>query len=345
MSQSIQPPHGEQQVARLYAPGDIRLVREPIPVPLDGESLVRVTAVGLCGSDLHWFGEGQIGDATLTRPLVLGHEFAGVVVGGVLDGRRVAVDPAIPCERCPACRRGHRNLCPAVIFAGHGRQDGALREHLTWPTHLLHELPEQIDDTGGAMLEPLGVAMHAMNLAHPRPGMSVAVVGAGPLGLLLIQLARATGAGTVIAVEPLEQRRAAALACGADHAVTPDQAHDGAMGALASDWGVDLVFEVAGNDDAIGIALEAASPGARIMLVGIPDDDRSAFVAATARRKGLTLMLVRRMQDHYDRAIQLASRKAVDLGAVVSDHFALADVTEAFSFAASRRSLKVVIHP
>src|SRR5215467_2838729 len=121
------PAAGSMRAGRLYAPGDVRLGYEPIPEPQPWESLVRVTAVGLCGSDLHWFGEGQIGDASLGRPLVLGHEFAGVIEDGPARGRRVAVDPAIPCQRCQLCTSGNPNLCPNVVFAGHGEQDGALR--------------------------------------------------------------------------------------------------------------------------------------------------------------------------------------------------------------------------
>jgi L-iditol 2-dehydrogenase len=332
-------------VSRLHAPGDIRLADEPIPRPRAGESLVRVTAVGLCGSDLHWYGEGQIGEVGMSRPLVLGHEFAGIVDGGPLDGVRVAADPAIACQQCSICRGGDHNLCPNVIFAGHGEQDGALREYVAWPTHLLHALPDHVDDAGGAVLEPLGVALHAMNLAHLRPGATVVVVGTGPLGLLLVQLARAAGAGRIVAVEPIDVRRAAALACGAAEALDPEQSRDGRLRELAGEWGADLVFEVAGNNDAVGIAVDAVRPGGRVMLVGIPGDDRLELSAATARRKGVTLVFVRRMQDLYDRAIQLVTRGAIDLGAVVSHHFELADVDDALKFAATRQALKVIVHP
>src|SRR5262245_52299958 len=144
------------KVARLHSPRDLRLHDEPVPEPQPGESLVHVTAVGICGSDLHWFGEGSIGDARLSAPLVLGHEIAGVTN----DGRRVAVDPAIPCEVCEWCLAGHPNLCTNHRFAGHGTQDGGLREYLVWPTHYLHPIPDTLSDADGAMLEPLGVALH-----------------------------------------------------------------------------------------------------------------------------------------------------------------------------------------
>ena len=154
------------RVARLHGPGDVRLHDEPRPTPGAGEVLVRVEAVGLCGSDLHWFDEGSIGGIPLTRPLSPGHELAGTTE----DGRRVAVDPAIPCETCPPCREGHPNLCPSVRFAGYGEDDGALREWMAWPERCLYPLPDSLSATDGAMLEPLGVALHAVDLAHLRPG-------------------------------------------------------------------------------------------------------------------------------------------------------------------------------
>src|SRR5688572_31852158 len=121
------------RVARLYGPGDVRLATEDRPRPAAGSWLVEVTSVGLCASDLHWFTEGSIGDARLDRPLVLGHEMAGVVRGGPADGTRVAIDPAIPCGICEICLGGHPNLCPDIVFAGHRDCDGGLRQFLTWP--------------------------------------------------------------------------------------------------------------------------------------------------------------------------------------------------------------------
>src|SRR5688500_12861488 len=139
------------RVARLHGVQDIRVSEEPTPTAGPGESLVRVTAVGLCGSDLHWYTEAGIGDARLSNPLVVGHEMAGVSEGGPRHGERVAIDPAIPCGRCDLCLRGHPNLCPTVRFAGHGVLDGGLREFMAWPTERLHTLPDTLTDADGAM--------------------------------------------------------------------------------------------------------------------------------------------------------------------------------------------------
>jgi L-iditol 2-dehydrogenase len=331
--------HDEMRVARLHGAEDLRLSEEPAPRPEAGESVVRVEAVGICGSDLHWYEDGAIGDTGMPSPLVIGHEFAGVVEEGPLEGRRVAVDPAIPCERCDLCREGHPNLCPNVVFAGHGACDGGLRQRLAWPTHRLHPLPDDLDGVAGAMLEPLGVAIHAVDLGHVAVAARVAVIGCGPIGLLIGQVAAAAGATVALAVDPLEHRREAAARAGAEIVLAPD-ALDGWDGPE-----VDVAFEAAGTDLAVDLALQAARPGARIVLAGIPSGDRTSFSASVARRKGLTLVLVRRMKEVYPRAVRLARSGTIDLESLVTHRFPLERVAEAFEHASAREGLKVVVEP
>jgi len=330
------------RVARLHGVGDLRLADEPEASAGPGHSLVRVTAVGICGSDLHWFDEGGIGDATLAAPLVLGHECAGVVEQGPLAGRRVAIDPAMPCDACDTCRRGHHNLCPSVRFAGHGATDGALRDKLPWPDHLLHPLPDGMSDAAGALLEPLGVALHAMDLGHVHTGGTVAIVGCGPIGLLAIQLARTAGVTTVVAVEPLPHRLQAARHFGADVVLAPGEVRAGDRD-HAMVGGVDVAVELAGTDDAVAIAMLAARPGGRVVLAGIPAEDRTTFPASLARRKGLTILMSRRMNGTYPRAIALVRRGSIDIEPLVTHRFELAQVGDAFVAAARRTGLKTVV--
>jgi L-iditol 2-dehydrogenase len=326
------------RVARLHGVGDLRLSDEPVPAPRPGESLVRVQAVGVCGSDLHWYEEAGIGDARLGAPVVAGHEFAGVVEEGPLAGRRVAVDPAIPCHRCEPCLAGDPNLCVEVLFAGHGSVDGALRQYMAWPSDRLHPLPESLDGVAGAMLEPLGVAIHAVDLGHVRVADRVAIVGCGPIGLLVLQVVRAAGATVAMAVDPLEHRRAAAVRLGAETGLAPEE-----LG--ASDGDADVAFEAANTDAGVDLALRAARPGARVVLAGIPSGDRTTFSASVARRKGLTLVLVRRMKEVYPRALRLVEDGAVDVRSLVTHRYPLERVGEAFAVAAAREGLKVVVEP
>ena len=330
---------GRQAVRNRGHQGRGRAGAEPGPCTIyaDGEALVRVTAVGICGSDLHWWTEGAIGDAKLSRPLVLGHEGAGVIAAGPRRGERVAIDPAIPCEACRACHDGYRNLCYNIRFAGHGETDGMLREQLRWPARLLYPLPDQVSDDAGALLEPLGVALHAMDLGHVPFGGRVAVVGCGPIGLLLLQVLRVAGAGPVTAVEPLPHRREAAAGYGADQVAEPD--------ADLTGYGADVAFEVAGTDDAVRLAMQSVRPGGRVVLAGIPDHDVTTFPASLARRKGLTIAMVRRMNDVYPRAIGLAARGAVALEPLVSRRAGLDEAVTAFATAQRRVGLKVLIVP
>jgi L-iditol 2-dehydrogenase len=333
---------GRMIAARLHGAGDLRVAVEPGPdEPPAGWSLLAVTSVGICGSDLHWFTEGGIGENRIDHPVVPGHEFAAIARTGPHAGRRVAVDPAIPCEVCEMCRRGYRNLCPSVRFAGHGTLDGAMCEQLFWPDHLLHPLPDGLSDDAGAMLEPLGVAMHSVALARVHLGADVLVVGAGPIGVLALQVARQSGARRVFAVDPLEHRRITALRRGADAAWSPQEASDNLLEAT-SGRGVDAVVELAGTDAAIEIAVLAARPGATVSLGGIPSEDRSSFVASAARRKGLTFALVRRMNETYPEAIALAST-LIDLDELVSARYPLAAAPAAFAAAARRGADKIVV--
>jgi L-iditol 2-dehydrogenase len=334
------------KVLRLHGRGDLRLHDEPEPVPGPGEVLLRVTAVGLCGSDLHWFSEAGIGDARLQEPLVLGHEFAGVIESGERRGERVAIDPAVPCGACEFCLEGNPNFCSALRFAGHGTEDGALRQYMAWPAHCLHPLPNSLTDADGVMLEPLGIAIHAVDLGHLRPGMTVGVFGCGPIGLLVLQLARAAGATHVMATEKLPHRLEAARSLGATAVFQATDGRESAEILAATEGkGVDVAFEAAGENEAVETAIEAAKPGARVVLIGIPADDRTAFIASTARRKGLTIKLTRRMKRVYPRAIRLVEGGMVDVRSLVTHRFPLEEFDKAFSAAQRREGLKGIIEP
>jgi L-iditol 2-dehydrogenase len=333
-------------VLRLHGRRDLRLAEEPIPTVAPGQVLLRVTAVGLCGSDRHWFEDASIGDAELAAPLVLGHELAGVIESGPRTGQRVAIDPAIPCEACRPCRAGRANLCLALEFAGHAGTDGGLRQWMAWPEHQVHVLPDGCSDAEGALLEPLGVAIHALDLAQIRVGDAVAVLGCGPIGLLLIQLARLAGARWVGATDPLRHRLEAAASYGA--ATFPTDGVRGSaaeMLAAAGNGGVDKTFEAAGSAVAVETAIRVAGPGTRVVVVGIPNDDRVTFRASTARRKELTILLARRMRRTYPRAIDLVERHAVDLSVLVTHRFPLQDAGQAFEALERRVGIKILVEP
>ena len=329
------------KVIRLHASADLRLHDEPDPIPGAGEKLLQVKAVGICGSDIHWFSEGGIGDAVLENPLVLGHEFAGEME----DGQRVAVDPAITCRKCEFCLHGHPNLCPEVRFAGHGDVDGALREVMAWDEKCLVPIPDSLTYAEGAMLEPLGVALHAVDLAHLRVGMTVGVFGCGPIGLLIIQVAKLSGAAKIIATDKLKHRVEAAKAYGANPALLTGDGHVSEMiQAATGGRGVDVAFDAAGDQDAVDDAFTTVIPGGKVILVGIPGDDNTSFTASVARHKGLTIKLVHRMKHTYPRAIELVSKGLVDVRSLVTHRFPLEQSAQAFRVAEQREGLKIIIN-
>ena len=310
--------------ARLHGPRDIRVERVPHPgKPGPGQVLLRVTATGVCGSDLHTFTDARIGETVVKAPLVLGHEFAGVVevVGSGVEnlrvGTRVAVDPAQPCRHCDLCERGHPNLCRRLHFCGLFPDDGSLREFMVVPARTCFPVPDSVEDESAALLEPLGVALHANDLAKIQLGDRVAVLGAGPIGLLLVQAIKLAGAGEILVRDPLPWRMNLAVKLGAKP--LPIRAE------------VDVAVEAAWGGQAIERAVELTRPGGRVVLAGIPSEDRCAFPHSVARRKGLTIVFSRRMKHTYPRATRLVESGKVDVRSLITHRFPLKQAAEAFA--------------
>lgn len=332
------------EVLRLHGAGDVRIHDEPDPEPAPGQEVVSITAVGLCGSDLHWYEDGGIGEAVVKEPLVLGHEMGGQIITGPRAGERVVVEPADPCGHCAACIADHGNLCPNVRFCGHAPVDGGLRTRMAWPQRLMLPVPDSVSGDDVALLEPLGVGLHAMDLGHWRPGMSAGVFGAGPIGLLLIRALRGSGASRIVATDAVPHRVAAALASGAD------EAHLTNVAGLPDDIGswdpVDVAFETAGEDAALEAALIAVRLGGRVVVVGIPPTNRHGFAAKPARGKGLTLVFSRRMKSvHMLRAIELVDHGRVSLDGLISEAYPLSAAASAFDGLVARAGLKLVVKP
>lgn len=328
--------------ARVHGPRDLRIDHVAAPTqPAEEQTLLRVCATGICGSDLHSYLDGRIGDTVVEQPLVLGHEFSAVVeeVGkNSLDGEfkplepgtRVAVDPAQPCGRCEFCEKGHPNLCRRLHFCGNYPDGGSLCQYMIMPARSCFLVPKDFDETESALLEPLGVALHAVDLAKIRVGHSAAIAGAGPIGLLILQVARLAGAEPIFITDRLQWRLDLAQKFGGvginvseENAVNEIQKQTGGRG-------VDVAIEAAWGEGTVGEVAEWARLGGRVVLVGIPSDDRVMMKHSTARRKGLTIMMSRRMKHVYPRAIRLVQSGRVDLKSIVSHHFDLRNAAEAF---------------
>jgi L-iditol 2-dehydrogenase len=330
------------RASRLHGVRDLRLEELPRPRPRPGEVLLKVASVGTCGSDVHYYLEGRIGDQVVVEPIIMGHEFSAWVAGlgpeteGLEVGQLVAVDPAISCGKCEPCQEGHPNLCPKVIFCGTPPVDGVFAEYTVKPAVNCFPLPPEIGPAEGAMLEPLGIAIHAVDLTRLRAASTVAVLGAGPIGLLIAAVARASGASEIYVTEPLAYRRQFARDYVADAAFDPHATDVVAeIKHLTRGRGVDVAFEAAGAQETPEQAAAVVRVGGTVIVAGIPADDAMVFTASTTRRKGLTIKLVRRMKHTYPRAIRLVQGGAVDLKPLATHTFPLERIGEAFEMVAA----------
>ena len=347
------------RAARLHGAREIRLDEVSAPgSPAEGEVLLRVRAVGLCGSDLHMFKDARIGDTEFSSPLVLGHEFMGEVAalgGGALGGdyqplqvgQRVAVDPAVPKERHELFEKGHPNLVPERFY-GLYPDNGALQEYMHVKAKNCFPVSDDISDGAGTLLETLGVALHAVDLGHLKLADTVAVIGCGPVGLLILKLAQLSGARAVYACDKFSWRVEKARAWGAADAWRHEsqEASVERLEQLTDGRGADVVFEAAWAEDSVNMAAELARLGGRLVLVGIPGQDKFTMKHSTARRKGLSIMFSRRMKHTYPRAIALASSGQIVLDELVSHTFSLDDTPKAFRLNAAYEDgvLKAVVH-
>jgi L-iditol 2-dehydrogenase len=308
--------------------------------------LLDVAAVGLCGSDLHYYKDGGIGAALIRAPFVPGHEFGGFLCEDLDElslkrGTLVAVDPNNACGQCEWCHEGYFNLCPNVEFIGAPPFDGAMTTRIWVRKSQIVPLPPGFDALQAVMLEPLGVAIHAVDLAKPRLMERIGVLGCGPIGLLIIEVLKVAGAGEILAVDPLAHRRAMAARLGAKVASSVAEIVERSSG------GCPLVIEATNSPLGFRDAVAAARIGGRIVLVGIPDGDVYQLSAADARRRGLKIKFARRMGEVYPRAIELVKSGKVDVASMVSHRIGLDETPAAFQALAEETPgyIKVLIYP
>lgn len=335
--------------AFIHGARDIRLGPIKPPSAAVRTAVVDVQSVGICGSDLHYYKDGGIGSAIINQPFVPGHEFSArlqddIETLGLKRGQLVAVDPAKPCHRCEWCAKGHQNLCPHVVFLGAPPHQGALTAEIAVPHESIIAVPESMTSDQAAMLEPLGVCIHAIDLAKPELLESVAVLGCGPIGLGILQLLKLAGVGNIIAIDPQAHRTQLAARLGANHTGSDVSAvldHDDGLGCH-------LVVEATNSPAGFADAVKAARIGGRAVLVGIPDGNiYTGLAAAEARRRGLNVRFSRRMGHVYPRAIKLVDEKRVDVDALVTHRFELAQTADAFAMQADEADtlIKSMVYP
>ncbi|MFO8007614.1 MAG: NAD(P)-dependent alcohol dehydrogenase [Candidatus Brocadiia bacterium] len=336
----------EMKAAYMTGPCEVTVREEPRPVPGPGEVLVALNAVGICGSDVHFFQSPALGERARERPFILGHECAGTVVQagedvqGLRVGDAVAIEPGVPCGRCAMCREGRYNLCPEEFFMGAPPDEGAFREYVAWPEEFAYRLPEEMDCELGALAEPLAVGLHACNLVDLRGGDRVVVLGAGPIGLLAAAAADANGAAHITVVDLLPDRLAYAAQMGATETV--NAAETDVTGALADS--ADVVLDCVGVAETAAQSFQIARHAGRVAWVGMAAS--TAEVSLTrARCKELTVVGVFRYANVYPRAVGLLASGRIAAASLITHRFAFPRVQEALTFSAEHpvESLKTMV--
>jgi L-iditol 2-dehydrogenase len=332
----------ENVAAVLHGPGDLRIESRPMPEPGPGEVLVEIHSVGICGSDVHYYEHGRIGDYVVTAPMILGHEAGGVVVGLGPDarrrtvGQRVAIEPGVPCGRCEQCRAGAYNLCPDVVFLATPPVDGALARYVAVHEAFAHPVPDSLSDDAAAMLEPLSVGIWANRKARTVLGDRVLVTGAGPIGVLAAEVARAAGASWVGLLDAHPARLEAAATFDVDEVID---------GREVTDWtsyGPDVLLECTGAARVVGSGLRALRPRGRAVLVGMGADPEQTLPVQTIQNRELELTGTFRYAHTYPTAIGMAAR--LNLDALVGARLPLAGSEDALRMGRTDPSvLKTVV--
>lgn len=321
---------------------DIRVAELPDPQPRPGEVLLRTRAVTICASDIHLFGEGNVGGVSWDRPFVPGHEVSAVVEDangtGLAAGTPVVLDPALPCKACDRCAAGQFHVCRDLRFMDLPPVDGAMQEVIAWPAERVFSVPENVDLVEAPLVEPLCIAVHATELARQTygglAGATVGVVGCGAIGLFTVQMARVRGAARVLATDLIPERLALAAELGAD--VTVQVGREDPVSAIldaTGGRGVDVAFEAAGPPEAVQQAVEVVRPGGEVVVIGIPSQDEYRLRSSQLRRNEITLRFTRRQNENYPEAISLVRDGRIRLGPLLTHRFPMERAQEAFELA------------
>ena len=328
--------NGTMNAAVMEGIGKMGYTRRPIPTPKADEVLVKLEYVGICGSDMHYYETGAIGDYVVKPPFVLGHEPGGTVVGvgshvtHLKVGDKVALEPGKTCGHCEFCRQGKYNLCPDVVFFATPPVDGVFQEYVAHEAALCFKLPENVSTLEGALIEPLAVGFHAANQGGAHAGQTAVVMGAGCIGLVSMMALKAEGVSRVYVVDVMAKRLEKALELGADGVINgKDEDAVEAVRKLTGGAGCDLVIETAGTEFTTRQAIHMTKKGASIVLVGYSKTGEMTLPMSLALDKELTFKTVFRYRHIYPMAIDAVAAGKVNLKGIVTDIFDFDDIQNA----------------
>lgn len=327
------------KAAVLYKARDLRLEDVPTPEYGPDDVLVKIGSVGICGSDVHYWRTGAIGDFVVKEPMILGHEVAGVVaevganVTSLKVGDRVALEPGVPCRRCEVCKTGRYNLCPDVRFFATPPIDGALADFAVSPADFAYKIPDSLSLDAAALIEPLSVGIHACRRGNLTAGQSVFIAGAGPIGLTSLAAAKAFGATEIFISDVRPHRLEIAKKMGATHAFDARDDAEAIVREATNGRGVDLAIECAGAEPAFMSCLKTAKSGGTVVVVGLGDDSTYRVPMVELAVKELDLKGIFRYVYTYSAAINLLTSGAVDLETMITHHFPMDELLTGFEYA------------
>lgn len=325
----------------LTGPGRMDIIEVPAPVICaDTDVLLKVEMVGVCGSDVHYYETGQIGSQVVKYPFILGHECAAVVeeIGsGVKDisvGERVVIEPAIVCHKCDQCRLGRENTCRNLKFLGcPGQISGCLCEYIVMPQECCFAVGENLSLEQSVLCEPLAIGLYSVKQAELKTGCDIAVLGTGPIGLSCIVMANKAGIRSCYATDKVDRRLDIAVEAGSV-GLNPQNSNIVEQILKQVPLGVDAVFECAGQQETIDQAVELLKPGGRLILIGIPRNDRISMTIDKIRRKEITVINIRRQNKCTQECIDLIKEKKINADFMVTHRFDFEQTQEAFDLAA-----------
>ena len=302
------------------------------------EVKIKIASIGVCGSDIHYYAEGKIGTQVVSYPFPVGHECSGTVVeiGNAVDnikiGDLVVIDPAVHCGHCDQCLSGRPHTCRNNMFLGcPGQLDGCLSEYIVMPAFVCYPVTGQLNPVQAALIEPLSIGVYSVKQAQiDKKTVSVAIFGAGPIGISILMKLIADGITNIGIIEPLNYRLAKALEVGALYLINPQTEDVSEVVRKHEKDLVDVVFEASGQQDAVDNAVKILKPGGRLILVGIPPQARYVFDMDLMRRKELTVINIRRQNHCVDEAIELVVNRKIEIEKMVTHNFSIEDTPLAF---------------
>lgn len=342
----------KMKAARLYGARDLRFEDVSVPEPQPNDVVIKIRANGLCGSDLHFYEDGQLGPYKVTTPYIPGHEASGIVERaaedgtGPKEGTRVAIEPGIPCRRCRLCKTGRYNLCKDVVFLSEPPINGTFAEYVAVPGDFAHPLPESLSDEDGAFVEPVSVGIQAAKRSRITAGDQVVILGTGPIGLVTMLVAAAYGAGRIIMVDLLDKRLEIARSLGADGTVNAgDEDINEAVMEFTDGLGADVVFDTSGSSVASAVAPDIAARGGHIGLVGWPETSAFPYPVEIVMEKELDVHGVNRYCNTYPIALSLLESGHIDIKPLVTHRFSFPEICDAVEFASVNKSdtIKVMV--